>query len=131
VAKLSVILYVRDQGRSRDFYRAVLAGEPSLDVPGMTEFSVEGATLGLMPEEGIVRLLGGAIVSPSSSSVPRAEVYLVVDDPEAHHARAVAAGARELAPFSPRDWGHDVSYVADPDEHVIAFARPSRRAPPR
>jgi uncharacterized glyoxalase superfamily protein PhnB len=124
-SRLSLILYVRDQARACGFYRAVLACEPSLDVPGMTEFSVGGTTLGLMPEAGIARLLGEAIVSPSSSKVPRAEAYLVVDDPEAHHARALAAGARELLPLAPRDWGHDVSYVADLDEHVLAFARPS------
>lgn len=124
--RLSLIFYVRDQARARDFYRAVLATEPSLDVPGMTEFSVAGATLGLMPEAGIVRLLGSAITSPSSSQVPRAEAYLVVEDLEAYHARALAAGARELSPLAPRDWGHDVSYVADLDEHVLAFARPSR-----
>lgn len=124
--RLSLIFYVSDQARARDFYGAVLACEPSLDVPGMTEFSVDGATLGLMPEAGIVRLLGGAIASPSSSKVPRAEAYLVVEDPEAHHERSLAAGARELSPLAPRDWGHDVSYVADLDDRVLAFARPSR-----
>jgi Glyoxalase/Bleomycin resistance protein/Dioxygenase superfamily len=43
------ILYVADQARARDFYRHVLAAEPVLDVPGMTEFDLGGATLGLMP----------------------------------------------------------------------------------
>jgi catechol 2,3-dioxygenase-like lactoylglutathione lyase family enzyme len=30
------ILYVRDQARSTAYYRAVLAQEPQLNVPGMT-----------------------------------------------------------------------------------------------
>ena len=36
VARVNFILYVRDQRASADFYRQVLAVEPTLDVPGMT-----------------------------------------------------------------------------------------------
>ena len=53
------ILYVADQARARDFYRRVLAAEPVLDVPGMTEFDLGGATLGLMPAADIEALLSG------------------------------------------------------------------------
>lgn len=118
------ILYVRDQAASTAFFRAVLDRAPTLDVPGMSEFHLtDSSVLGLMPERGIVRLLGDAIVDPAKSEgAPRAEVYLVVDDADAYHARALAAGARELSPPSARDWGHRVGYVADPDGHVIAFA---------
>ncbi len=118
------ILYVSDQARSREFYAAVLAGPPRLHVPGMTEFDLgEGAVLGLMPEAGIRRLLGAAIPDPArAAGVPRAELYLVVDSPAAAHARALAAGARELSPPLPRDWGAVVSYCLDPDGHVVAFA---------
>lgn len=115
------ILYVRDQAASAAFYRRVLATEPRLDVPGMTEFAlVEGAALGLMPEGGIEGLLGGAVNVRGDAS--RAELYLRVDDPGACHARALAAGARELSPLGPRGWGDDVAYSADPDGHVLAFA---------
>jgi catechol 2,3-dioxygenase-like lactoylglutathione lyase family enzyme len=49
--KIMTILYVADQKRSRDFYRNILGIEPSLDVPGMTEFPLtDNASLGLMPE---------------------------------------------------------------------------------
>lgn len=45
-----LILYVDDQEASSRFYRNVLETEPTLDVPGMTEFSLrETCTLGLMP----------------------------------------------------------------------------------
>lgn len=76
-SKLHVILYVRDQAASAAFYRAALAVSPRLDVPGMTEFEVGGAVLGLMPEEGIVRCsarrsriqrLLVACLAPSSTS---------------------------------------------------------------
>ena len=115
------ILYVRDQAASTAFYARALGVAPTLDVPGMTELPLTpGAVLGLMPEAGIARLLG---VSPPAGS-GRAELYLVVDDPGAAHARAIAAGARELSPLQPRGWGHEAAYCLDPDGHVLAFARP-------
>ena len=50
------ILYVADQNRSRNFYAQVLQKEPSLNVPGMTEFDLnETCKLGLMPENGIAK----------------------------------------------------------------------------
>ena len=119
------ILYVADQKRSRDFYAAVLGAEPALDVPGMTEFRLgSDAVLGLMPEAGIRRLLGPALPDPASAGgAPRAEIYLLVQDPKAFHARALAAGASELSPLARRDWGHEAAYSLDPDGSVLAFAR--------
>ena len=68
------ILYVADQRRSAEFYRAVLGEAPTLDVPGMTEFLLaEGARLGLMPEDGIARLLGSGIGHPASARGARSE----------------------------------------------------------
>lgn len=123
------ILYVADQEAAARFWAAVLDRPPSLDVPGMTEFAVgQDAVLGLMPEAGVRSLLGPALPDPGSArGVPRAEMYLVVDDPGAHHRRAVAAGARELSALSPRSWGDAAAYSLDPDGHVVAFA--ARAAP--
>jgi uncharacterized protein len=123
IARANLILYVRDQRASADFYRRVLAIEPSLDVPGMTELPLaDGVVLGLMPERGIVRLLDGAVDPASAGDIPRAELYLLVDDPAAYHARALAAGGRELSPLRRRDWGEAAAYSQDPDGHVLAFA---------
>jgi catechol 2,3-dioxygenase-like lactoylglutathione lyase family enzyme len=47
-----------------------------------------------------------------------------VDDVDAQHARAVAAG---LTPdFAPRDapWGERYFHISDPDGHELSFARP-------
>jgi len=122
-----VILYVREQGRATEFYAAVLAAAPRLNVPGMTEFDLPGgAVLGLMPVEGIRRLLGETLPDPAAAAgIPRAELYLLVDEPGDWHNRALAGGARELSPIISRDWGHDAGYVLDQDGHVIAFARVS------
>lgn len=118
------VLYVADQARSRDFYGAVLDTEPTLDVPGMTEFALPGgAFLGLMPERGIKRLLGDALPDPAAASgTPRTELYLVVEDAAAFHGRALDTGARELSPLTARDWGDRAAYCLDPDGHVLACA---------
>jgi uncharacterized protein len=127
------ILYVSDQEQSRAFYAAVLEQEPSLHVPGMTEFRLAaGAVLGLMPVAGIRRLLGERFPDPAGAgAVPRAELYLHVHDPEAHHQRALAHGAQELSGLQARSWGDVAAYSLDPDAHVLAFARSGGPADPR
>jgi catechol 2,3-dioxygenase-like lactoylglutathione lyase family enzyme len=122
------ILYVRDQEASRCFYKEVLGHEPSLDVPGMTEFRLsEKCFLGLMPEVGIKRLLGDTIIDPEKTNgFARAEVYLSVENPETFMERALAAGGRLLSPVESRNWGDVAGYVADPDGHVVAFASRSK-----
>ncbi|HNV72475.1 MAG TPA: VOC family protein [Candidatus Ozemobacteraceae bacterium] len=123
--KVNLILYVTDQKMSSAFYQQVLQLAPVLDVPGMTEFSLTTDTvLGLMPIAGIRRLLGDALPDPAQAAgVPRAEVYLTVDDPAAYHQRALGAGARELSPLLSRNWGDEAAYSLDPDGHVLVFAR--------
>ena len=118
------ILYVKDQARSTAFYSQVLDCQPSLNVPGMTEFTLsENTILGLMPESGIKRLLGDKLPDPArSAGIPRSEVYLLVRRALDYHRRAIAAGAVELSSLADRDWGQRVAYSLDPDGHVLAFA---------
>ncbi len=123
-----LILYVADQARAASFYQAVLGVAPRLDVPGMTEFELPGGgILGLMPEAGIVRLLGERLPDPAGArGVPRSELYLTHPDADACHARALETGAIELSPMLPRDWGDHAAYSLDLDGHVLAFARLAR-----
>jgi len=122
--KVEFILYVADQQRSRDFYTSLLGLTPTLDVPGMTEFDLDGCKLGLIPEDGIARIITPALPQPSvGAGVPRCELYLEVDDILVPMERARSAGARIVDAAKDRDWGHRVAYFADPDGHVIAFAR--------
>ena len=124
IKKTHIILYVADQERSTEFYRKLFEVEPILHVPGMTEFQLsDGCVMGLMPEAGIKRLLGDPLPDPTQANgIPRCELYLVVDDAEAYHRRALALGAKELSPLLPRDWGDRVAYSLDADGNVIAFA---------
>lgn len=119
-----IILYVADQQQSRDFYSAILKKTPALDVPGMTEFVLmDGLKLGLMPENGIAKILADKTPHPKNGNgIPRCELYLLVENPEAAFALALHAGATEISPVQDRDWGDRVGYVADKDGHVLAFA---------
>lgn len=123
------ILYVADQAKSTAFYSSVLAVEPTLNVPGMTEFKIGSQTvLGLMPEHGAKRLFGERIDQPAAAGLsPRAEIYLVVDDAAAYHSRAIIYGGREISGLQERDWGHTAAYCLDPDGYVLAFAEETVR----
>lgn len=126
--RVHFILYVHDQVRSTEFYAGVLATSPQLNVPGMTEFVLPGGSvLGLMPETGIVALLGSVLPDPQlANGVPRSELYLVVPEALPFIVRATGLGARLLSPLQHRDWGHSVGYLLDHDGHVLAFAEQIR-----
>ncbi|MCA9954116.1 MAG: hypothetical protein KC434_05320 [Anaerolineales bacterium] len=125
VTKTHFILYVQDQSKSTAFYAAVLGQEPTLNVPGMTEFTLaEQCVLGLMPEAGIKRLLSEKLPDPAQATgVPRSEIYLYIADPVIYQQRALTAGAIELSGLERRDWGDWAAYSLDPDGHVLAFAK--------
>ena len=118
------ILYVADQNRSKDFYEKVLQKAPSLNVPGMTEFDLnEKCKLGLMPENGIAKILGDHLPHPAvGNGIPRCELYLFTENAKEACERAIQNGGKMISMVQPRDWGHTVGYAADPDGHVLAFA---------
>ena len=122
--RIHCILYVQDQLRSTSFYTALLGLEPTLNVPGMTEFELPGGSvLGLMPENGIAKIISGPLPHPSTANgTPRCELYLVGTDLVAACERAKQAGARLIDGAKDRDWGHRTAYFVDPDGHVIALA---------
>lgn len=127
IVKTMIIFYVSDQRKSRDFYAHVLGNEPILDVPGMTEFPLgENFSLGLMPEKGIKTLLGDKFPDPAKATgIPRAELYLIIDNPSLYHERALKAGADEIKPLGQMPWGDLAAYSLDPDGHALAFAKSS------
>lgn len=125
ILKSHFILYVADQSRSSTFYESVLNKKPRLLVPGMTEFDLsDESVLGLMPKAGISRLLANDL---PRAAVPdgslRAELYLLVDNPQAYFERALTAGAQRVSDYALRDWGDRAAYCLDPDGHVLAFAQ--------
>lgn len=122
--KVEFILYVADQEKSKDFYENLLQIKPSLNVPGMTEFDLNKSTkLGLMPEEGIIKILADKTPNPNTGNgIPRCELYLKVKNAEKYLSRGIKLGAKEISKIAERNWGDKVGYISDLDGHIIAFA---------
>lgn len=122
---IQFILYVRNQQESKDFYKILLDKEPSLDVPGMTEFLLaENCKLGLMPNDGIAKILGDKIPHPDSGTgIPRCELYLYFENFAEVFQRAIDAGAKEISPIQQRNWGDIAGYLSDADGHIIAIVQ--------
>jgi len=121
-----VILHVPDQEEARRFWEQVLQKAPCLHVPGMSEFDLPGGLLlGLMPEAGMRRLLPTLSRAFAESGMVRAELYLMVEDPQSMLERALGAGATLLDEVRPRSWGDEAGYALDAWGHVLAFATPA------
>lgn len=118
------ILYVSDQEKSKHFYEQLLNLKPSLHVPGMTEFQLsETSKLGLMPENGIAKILGNNIPHPNTGNgIPRCELYLKVKNANEYMERGIQLGAKLISPMQQRDWGDNAGYIADADGHIIALS---------
>jgi uncharacterized glyoxalase superfamily protein PhnB len=118
------IIYVADQNRSAVFYEKLLGLKPALHVPGMTEFQLtDTVKLGLMPENGIAKILTDALPHPKTGNgIPRCELYLKISDANEYMARGMEQGGKEISALQQRDWGDKVGYISDLDGHVIAFA---------
>lgn len=125
INRIHTILYVHDQQASTSFYQQLLRQEPALYVSGMTEFCLSDCcVLGLMPNEGIAKILADHMPHPSlGSGIPRCELYLYVDDVLTTFQHALQLGAKLISPISDRNWGDTACYFADLDGHIIAFAQ--------
>ena len=121
---IETILYVQDQKTSTDFYTKLFRQIPDLNVPGMTEFQLsESCKLGLMPNNGIAKILSDKTPHPSEGNgIPRCELYFYVENIEAEFENATQIGAKLISEIKDRDWGDKVCYFADHDGHIIAFA---------
>ena len=67
---------------------------------------------------------GGHVAAHDSAQPLGFELAFVTDDVAAAHAKAVAAGARELAPPKQKPWGQTVSYVRCPDGVLVELCTP-------
>jgi uncharacterized glyoxalase superfamily protein PhnB len=58
---------------------------------------------------------------PAEVGATTSGVYVVVEDPDAHHARAKAAGAEILRELTDQDYGSRDYSARDPEGHVWSF----------
>lgn len=124
VKHFEFILYVSDQEKSKHFYEILFNQKPTLDVPGMTEFTLNDFTkIGLMPNDGIAKIISPTLPHPElGNGIPRCELYLTITDLKTNFERILQNGAQLISPILPRDWGDTVGYISDFDGHVIALA---------
>lgn len=118
------ILYVQNQQKSAAFYTGLFRTAPSLNVPGMTEFTLsENCKLGLMPNAGISKIITPKTPHPDlGNGIPRCELYFYVKDLELEFENALRCGAVLISAIEVRSWGDKACYFSDPDGHIIAFA---------
>lgn len=75
-------------------------------------------------ELGDANFPGGHVAAHSSVQPLGFEVALVTGDVAQAHAKALAAGAKELAAPSEKPWGQVVSYVRCPDGVLVELCTP-------
>jgi catechol 2,3-dioxygenase-like lactoylglutathione lyase family enzyme len=75
-------------------------------------------------ELGDMNFPGGHVHADRSAQPLGFEIALVTGDVPTAHARAVAAGAREMAAPSSKPWGQVVSYVRCPDGILVELCTP-------
>ena len=63
-------------------------------------------------------------LSPTSLDGTTVRINLIVEDPDATAAQAIAAGAREIFPVADQPYGLRQGRVADPDGHHWLIGRP-------
>jgi uncharacterized glyoxalase superfamily protein PhnB len=72
------------------------------------------------PEGGLI-MIGQKRAEPGPFDTGRVVTYLALDDPDAHHARAVEAGAEIVQDLVDQDYGSREYAAKDPEGNVWSF----------
>jgi predicted enzyme related to lactoylglutathione lyase len=98
--------------RSRIFYEALLALAADDTVPSRLYFHCDGVIMALI--DWTVEGRGPFRSTPD-------DLYFATEELDSVHARAQAAGARNLTPIEQRPWGERSFYCLDPDDNRLCF----------
>jgi predicted enzyme related to lactoylglutathione lyase len=98
--------------RSRVFYQAVLALDADDTVPSRLYFHCG---------EVIMALIDWSVEGRGPFRSTPDDLYFATDELDSVHARAGAAGARNLSPIEQRPWGERSFYCLDPDDNRLCF----------
>ena len=105
------------------FYRDALGQTLSGRTDHWAQFECGSVRLGLY-DRGMADRLG---IAPEAVGHPPGAVELAfeVEDCDAAHAAAVAAGARSFRPPQDRPWGERTAHLLDPDGGIVElYSRP-------
>lgn len=122
---VSPMLSVRRGAEAVEFYRTAFGAEVLFRIDGETgevvaQLAISGATFWVADESP-----AHANFSPETLGGSTTRMVLVVDDPDAAQARAVAAGAKEVVPVAEQH-GWRLGRVLDPYGHHWEIGRPLR-----
>jgi len=117
---VTATLSVRNWAEAVDFYKAALGAYELYRVPGggVAQLSISGAMFWVAEES-----LEHQNFSPETLGGCSVRMLLIVADPAAVMARAVAAGARQVAPVADAH-GWRIGRIVDPGGHHWEIARP-------
>jgi PhnB protein len=117
---VTATLSVRDWARAMEFYQAAFGASELFRVPGggVGQLAVDGAAF-WVAEESPEHLN----FSPESLGGCSVRMLLMVEDPAAVCAQAVAAGATEVVPVAD-EHGWRIGRIVDPFGHHWEIARP-------
>jgi PhnB protein len=123
-SSLTPMLTVENAAKAIDFYRAAFGAveEDRVTAPSghvVAELSIDGLRFFVVDANPQAFNL-----SPSSLGGTTVRINLIVDDPDAAAATAIAAGATEIFPVSDQPYGLRQGRVADPDGHHWLLGRP-------
>jgi catechol 2,3-dioxygenase-like lactoylglutathione lyase family enzyme len=116
------IVYVRDVAASLDFFERAfgLARRFLHESGGYGELETGTTTLGFARHDVAHGNLGLDYVPADTSAEPLGmEIGLVTEEVSRAYERAVAAGAKPLAPPVIKPWGQTVAYVRCPDGTLV------------
>ena len=116
-----ILLYVTDVPASVRFYtQAVGLAVRFADDAGQYTEMETGATTFALCDRSLAADSSGLALSPPTT--PTGNVTFVVDDVAAAFERAVAHGATAVLGPTVKPWGQTISYVRDPDGHLVELA---------
>lgn len=121
------IVYVPDVAASLAFFESAFGLQRKFLHESGTygELDTGETTLSFAAHElGDMNFPGGHVRADSSLQPLGFEVALVTDNVQDAHAKAIAAGAREMAAPQQKPWGQVVSYVRCPDGILVELCTP-------
>lgn len=121
------IVYVPDVAASLAFFEAAFGLQRKFlhDSGTYGELDTGETTLSFAAHElGDMNFAGGHVHAHSSPQPLGFEVALVTEDVRGAHAKALSAGAREMAAPVQKPWGQVVSYVRCPDGVLVELCTP-------
>jgi lactoylglutathione lyase len=121
-----VVRFVASLGPAVDFYAGVLGLTLTRRAEHWAQFDCGSVRFGLYERAAMAAALG---VDEGSLGRPPGAVELAfeVEDVDAAHAAAVAAGARSFQGPADRYWGERTAYLLDPDGGLVELLTRLRR----